>query len=62
VRRGLADGALAHIASGQFNRIVPGDRIWIVNVTTEGELVTIGYVDATKPISTAEARSRVRGA
>ena len=59
VRRGLADGLLTHIASGQFSRVAPGDRIWIVSTGSGGELITIGYVDATQPISTVEARRRV---
>lgn len=59
VRIALADGILAHIASNQFGRIKTGDRIWVVNSTEEGELVTIGYVDASEPISMEEARRRL---
>lgn len=59
VRNALADGILAHIASNQFGRVRAGDRIWVVNATDEGELVTIGYVDATEPVTMDEARARL---
>lgn len=59
VRRGLEAGMLDHIASNQFGRVDDGDRVWIVNATEDGELITMGFVDATQPVSMAEARRRL---
>lgn len=44
----------------QFGRVAIGDRVWIVNTTAIGQLVTIGYLDVREqPVSRAEARRRL---
>lgn len=46
------------MASDQFERVRPGDRVWAVGVE-DGELLTIGYIDAGPVLSMEEARQRV---
>lgn len=58
IRRNIRHGRIDHIASSQFGKLLPGDRVWIVGVEN-GELLTIGYVDVRERITREEARGRV---
>lgn len=59
IRDGLEAGRLTHVASQQFNKVEPGDRVWIVSVNGAGRLYTIGYVDARDKLTWEEANRRV---
>lgn len=55
LQRGFLDAA----ASAQFDRVEPGDRVWVSGQAETGRIATIGYIDVAERITRSAARRRL---
>ena len=57
--KALQRGSLDAAASAQFDRVEPGDRVWVSGQAETGRLATIGYIDVAERITRSAARRRL---